>query len=435
MFSRRPFGSSCVFAAVFIVSTSGASAQTTAVPGFTQPDDDETVVRKLLQSTDPRAQAWGAWYAGRDQMRQLAPLVHAVIAQHAFGTSLPESAAVEVSLDTLIQLKVPTPAPLLAAVYERRPAQSLILAAIADRDDQEIEPFLLGVLARDKYDEWFAAANTLLGRRASGLAVSIIRALRIPVHVYITRDGRTTGGGSGTGMGVGMGCGAIGAARGLPPWADYRLATSAHPGYVVLSTGPTTVYYQRIVTAAGSTPARSVVERDGPAADDRLRYLAALAGLSATLSRCEAWSSAKSPWQLARLPTAHSRLFGVGCSTAGPSSRGRSFTHQPFPARMPPACYRRSISSCTILSSSPRRPPSHTLRHFAVLSSTAYAPSEPFPGTHVRQNSSQTRPGSCPAASIAPSARSRPSVAHRCSSGAQVERASRTSTATSTSTM
>lgn len=269
------------FAAVFIVSTSGASAQTTAVPGFTQPDDDETVVRKLLQSTDPRAQAWGAWYAGRDQMRQLAPLVHAVIAQHAFGTSLPESAAVEVSLDTLIQLKVPTPAPLLAAVYERRPAQSLILAAIADRDDQEIEPFLLGVLARDKYDEWFAAANTLLGRRASGLAVSIIRALRIPVHVYITRDGRTTGGGSGTGMGVGMGCGAVGAARGLPPWADYRLATSAHPGYVVLSTGPTTVYYQRIVTAAGSTPARSVVERDGPAADDRLRYLAALAGLSA----------------------------------------------------------------------------------------------------------------------------------------------------------
>jgi hypothetical protein len=43
--------------------------------------------------------------------------------------------------------------------------------------------------------------------------------------------------------------------------------------------GPVPVYFKRSVSAPGQTPAPSSVFIDGPTADDRLQYLAGLAGL------------------------------------------------------------------------------------------------------------------------------------------------------------
>jgi hypothetical protein len=41
------------------------------------------------------------------------------------------------------------------------------------------------------------------------------------------------------------------------------------------------VYYQRNLAPAGSTPSQSTVDREGPTADERLQYLASLAGQAA----------------------------------------------------------------------------------------------------------------------------------------------------------
>ena len=168
-----------------------------------------------------------------------------------------EIAAVDVALDALIQMKQTLPSSALMSVSERRPEQALILASFASREDADVDEFLFDVLRANHYVRWFAAANLLLQRRTPGLASSIISSLRLAVHVYITAGNNGSGGGSGSGMGFAVGCGAVGAAPGLPPWAHYRLVTAAHAGLVVLSPGPTTVYYQRILALAGSTPSAS----------------------------------------------------------------------------------------------------------------------------------------------------------------------------------
>jgi len=263
-----------------LLGIANATGQTRNTPGFSRPVDPHAAIVMLLQSTDPREQAWGAWYAGRDYLPQFTPLVQQVIAQHVSGTSLNEIAAVDVALDALIQMKQGLASSALASVAERRPEQALILAGFAARDDLEVDPFLFNVLRANDYDQWFATANLLLQRRTSGLASSIIGSLHLAVHVYVTSGDDSGTGRSGSAAGMSFGCGAPGTGPGLPlpPWAVYRLGTAAHLGVVVLSTGPRTVYYQRILAPAGSAPDRSSVHRPGPTADDRLQYLASLAG-------------------------------------------------------------------------------------------------------------------------------------------------------------
>jgi len=258
-----------------------AIAQTRSTPGFAEPESGETAVARLLQSGDAREQAWGAWYAGRDHLQQFSPLLRNVVAQRVAGSSMQDRAAADVALDALIQMRQSLPSRDLAMVYQQRPEQALILAAYAATDDDGVEPFLLGVLGANQYDQWFAAANVLLGRRAPGLADAIIRSLRLTVQVFVIRaDHLGQRVGFGSAAGIGIGCGAAGLAPGLPPWADYRLSTAGHQGLVVLATGPTPVYYQRILAQAGTRPSASVVERAAPSADLRLPYLAHLAGMT-----------------------------------------------------------------------------------------------------------------------------------------------------------
>ena len=264
-----------------LVGPPGTSGQTRQSPAFIAPVDPHVAIASLLQSADPREQAWGAWYAGRDHLTQFTPLIQQIVARHASGHSINENAAVEVALDALIQMNKGLPSSVLASVSGRRPEQALILASFAARDDVDVDDFLFEVLRSNEYDRWFAAANLLLQRRTPGVAITIIRSLSISVQVFVTSGDGSSSRGFGSAGGMGVGCGAGGTAQGLPPWASYRLSTAVHPGFVVLSAGPTTVYYQRVLARPGSTPATSSVHRAGPTADDRLRYLGWLAGRTA----------------------------------------------------------------------------------------------------------------------------------------------------------
>jgi hypothetical protein len=193
-------------------------AAAVAILSFTTAAQAQTDVVALLKSRDPRQQAWGTWYVGAGQVRQLVPLVQDVALEQLRvpGTS---DLTLDVALDALIQLQSPVYAGLLPDLYAVRPAQALIIASFAGDDG---DSFLRDVLHSSNGHEWFAAANLMLARRSSTLAPDLLSSLRLMVKIYLVDDGQMVGGG--VGGGIGIGCGAVGRpAAGMPPIAAYTL--------------------------------------------------------------------------------------------------------------------------------------------------------------------------------------------------------------------
>lgn len=250
-----------------------ARAQTARVPGPLPAHDPAAAVAAMLRSDDPREQAWGAHYAGRDHLRQLAPELHQLIASRLGDPSQSGNAALSIALDALVQLSMPDLA-LLPRIYDERPVEALILASLVN--DSKTDAFLLDAIQSAENELWFAAANLLLRNRSRALAAALLDGLRLSVRLHLVTEGAVAGGG---GAGGGVGCGASGLAPGLPPWPAYDLSTIADSGRTVVATGPVAVYYRRIVAPAGQTPAFCDGFTSGPMADHRVRYLVELAAL------------------------------------------------------------------------------------------------------------------------------------------------------------
>jgi hypothetical protein len=250
-------------------------AQQARTPGPTASQDPVAAVGAMMQSHDPRQQAWGAWYAGRDRIRELVPELRKVLAQRLYDHSTTGAAALDIALDGLIEMKQPPPAGMISMVFERRPVQALILASSADDD---IDGFLFHVLRETTHDSWFAAANLLLRRRAPGLASELLKGLRLDVKAVLVDRGHGFGGSRPAGGGAGCGAGGR-RSDGLPPWPTYDLTTHSNTGVSVLAMGPVPVFYRRIVATTGQTPAFCDGFTNGPAADHRIQYLGQLAGL------------------------------------------------------------------------------------------------------------------------------------------------------------
>ena len=162
-------------------------AQTTAMPGMATPgmaparEDPIAIVRGFLASPDAKTQAWGAWYAGRDVMTDLIPGLIAVVSQHGRPGTHAESAARDVALDSLIQLRAEVPADLIARLIEDKPVSALILAA---RSEDAGGTLLELVRANpDGAEQWFAAANLLLSRRQPGFARVLADRLTLDIDV------------------------------------------------------------------------------------------------------------------------------------------------------------------------------------------------------------------------------------------------------------
>jgi hypothetical protein len=250
-------------------------------------------VAKLLQSNDPREQAWGAWYAGRDVMPQLVPLLERVALQHAGGGFTDSAAATDAAIDSLVQLHAKVPEASMRAIYEHRKAAALILAS---HNVEAAAPCLLDVATTGETEQWFAAANLLLNVSAKGFATILLRSLSITAQVTISDDGRR-GMGSGSAAGIGIGCGAAGPAVGLPPWATYQLTGFASPGAVVLATGPKPMYYVRSVSPAGIGPSAGSSTEGGPSSEARFKYVAAVVGMESADLPVHAVEFHSLPWQ------------------------------------------------------------------------------------------------------------------------------------------
>jgi hypothetical protein len=218
----------------------------------------------------------GAWFAGRDEMRELVPALQALVRQRMSGTSQAETVAVDVALDALIQMKARVPVQFLEQVYRSRPAQTLILAALVDRS---ADRFLVDIVTSgDEGTRWFTAANLVFARRSPELGPALLSSLRVRLTIDVD-DREPSGSGGGSGFGPGHGCGAAGRAPGMPPWTRYTLTREPGRDMTTLAIGPVPVYFSRVVAPAGQVPYNSLTVLVPPSADERLRYIASLAGV------------------------------------------------------------------------------------------------------------------------------------------------------------
>lgn len=225
---------------------------------------------------DVREQAWRAWIAGRDGVDAAQPMLEQIVSARIDGE--PWHPLVDYGLDALIQLRAGLPPDLLARILEARPVEGLIL--LSQVEDGTADGVLLSALDRARSHDWFAAANMVVTRRPAGAVAHLLSGLRIQAQITISTNGDVA---SGSFSGGSIGCGVAEHHPGMPPWPSYRLTSDATSGDVVLALGPTPVYYQRRVAAAGDGPSRGGTSVDAPAAADRLRYVEALTGRSAAL--------------------------------------------------------------------------------------------------------------------------------------------------------
>jgi hypothetical protein len=250
-------------------------------------------VRSLLESSDSKEQAWGAWLAGQSQYcEDTIPLLQQIIKKRLTGTDWrTDGFSLDAALDALIQLdyaKIPTD--LISLIYEKSPVQALVLISKLDRGG---DAFLLDLAANEKGNNWFAAANMLLKRRTAGTASLLLNNLEIEAVIVISEDGLTSEGG--INLAASTGDSLSGDARGYPPLAYYYLTNAAGSGNIVLAPGPKTIYYRRNMMRLGSSPAGPTHYMDGPLPADRLQYISSLLGnlqelpLRATEYRSHKW--------------------------------------------------------------------------------------------------------------------------------------------------
>ena len=275
----RPSISMVATAVLLSIVPADALAQAAEPSRTFQPTSSGPVpdVSAMLQSSDARIQAWGAWFSGRDALTQFIPQLQQIVERRKLPANVFEQAALDFALDSLIQLGATTPVDALLTVYERRPIQALILLSRAGEDAND---GLLTLVRYEQRSEWFAAANILLFRRAPGFAAALLQNMRFVVDVAVTDNG---GVGIGSGLGGGVFCGFGGDNRveGLPRWPYYEVADVVTPEAETLMLGPRPAYYHRRIAPAGQAPSRAVTSRSGPTVDDRLTYVAALIGVSA----------------------------------------------------------------------------------------------------------------------------------------------------------
>jgi hypothetical protein len=264
-------------------------------PAGIQSVPDHERILSLLQSSDPKDQAWGAWFAGQSKFREGIPLLEKVVKQHVNGKGWDitdfsrhnedrntDAPPMDAALDALIQLDAKVSPDLISAIYKKRYVQAFVLLS---KLDHEGDSFLLDLASRERGRAWYAAANLLLAHRAPGTASLLLHNLEIWAAIVVfdkVSDIRGTGFGEGFSIAEGPGP-RFGQPPGYPPLAHYTLNYRAEADSIALAPGPVAVYYKRGLAAGLSLPDPSHPQgNDGPGkegvprSDDRLQYIAAL---------------------------------------------------------------------------------------------------------------------------------------------------------------
>jgi hypothetical protein len=224
-------------------------------------------VRRQLASNDPKQVAWGAFRAAEHRIDVVPSLLRTLETPPA-ADRLERYAMIGAVLDAAAQLNARLPAEVLRSYYQGWPIQTLILFANAT----ESRPVLLDLLKTASGDRWYALANLLLETQADGFAAELLTKIefRVRVHVSDTSNGTGIYAANPSSVGVGDGIGAN--PPGFPPNAFYRFEAAPRRGFIVLSTGPRTIYYSRSLYYQAQYPT-SYPFRSGPTDAERIEYV------------------------------------------------------------------------------------------------------------------------------------------------------------------
>ena len=143
-------------------------------------------VRALLYSSEPQDQAWGAWLAGQQRLVDAAVALEQ-LAERYVDAAEPLGRIVQATaLDALIELDALPAADLLAKIYPTFPIHSLILLS---RLGAEADPVLRRILPEARSESWFAIANLLHQRKATGFAILLLQDLQLTARIDLSDHG------------------------------------------------------------------------------------------------------------------------------------------------------------------------------------------------------------------------------------------------------
>ena len=256
-------------------------APTYALPQST-PTPQELEAR--LRSSSIATVAWAAFQAGSLGVTETVPALAAALESPPPGTAHEREYLAAAVLDALAQLPswpggsdaTPVQPRVVAAYFDRWPLQTIVVLArigpAADAVTLELLHSSRGRQGRLGGDQWFALANLLIPRAPIGFASLLLRDISFELRVTVSDPGAN--GFVSASDGVSIADGVMEKPPGFPPHAEYQSGT-ASVGSLVVSSGPRTVYYRRVVSWRDQFGTSSV-ETGRPTADDRLLYLAAL---------------------------------------------------------------------------------------------------------------------------------------------------------------
>jgi hypothetical protein len=221
-------------------------ASKSETPSFVRLGDVRGEAARLLKSQANRERAWGAYLAGRDGLKELAPALVELVADPSLGDGWEEGIVRQAALDSLIRLEVKVAADVLRPLAQNFADEKIILMSRAPEENSAalLETFD-GELAGESGPDarWLAVGNLLAETNAQGFAASLLRGLKLEADITVV-DFETD-----MGYGYGGGCGGFGGGNSwpedFPPVGFYTLVARATRGAVVVAPGKYPVYYTR----------------------------------------------------------------------------------------------------------------------------------------------------------------------------------------------
>lgn len=186
----------CLLVAGVMISIS-ADAQSTTDPGAMLADSKKLSAEHIsewLSSSDPRLQAWAAFWILRDSQTQFLPLLSARAEQyippesHLDNSRRDQHDAMLSILDTLIESGVNLSVQKSSSLIHEFPVQSLIMLI---RAGDASSPALLEIFKTqsDRTEVWNASGNILAQRRAVGFAAAVLRKFTVHANIAVIDAG------------------------------------------------------------------------------------------------------------------------------------------------------------------------------------------------------------------------------------------------------
>ena len=228
-----------------------------------------------LGSEEMSERAWGAYLAGKENLREAVPFLVEILRTERPGRDREGRHYFENVLDALIRLEAQVPPDALRPWLDAGYGPALILAS---RDPAAHAAPLLQLFAKtgEKLYPYSIAVGNLLARQPPpGFTIQLLE--RIPLDLFVTvRDpGAFVGRGRSRSLSVRSGDGLVRIPEGFPPRVIYQLTVDGKAdGAALLADGPRPVFYVREEYASDTGFGSSHRPADSPEAS--LEWLAAL---------------------------------------------------------------------------------------------------------------------------------------------------------------